>query len=69
MSDQNMTVAEFFAGIGLSCGIGGFRVVTNRASLAHGVDPICVFLSEINLDYQTAYGANFDASDWEHQSR
>jgi DNA (cytosine-5)-methyltransferase 1 len=45
--------------IDLFCGIGGFRVAINQAAPAHGIEPVCVFSSDIDEDCQTAYEGNF----------
>jgi DNA (cytosine-5)-methyltransferase 1 len=45
--------------VDLFCGIGGFRVAINQAAPANGVNPVCVFSSDIDEDCQTAYEGNF----------
>jgi len=34
--------------VDLFCGIGGFRVAINKAAPAQGIDPVCVFSSDID---------------------
>ncbi len=48
--------------IDLFCGIGGFRFGTEQALLSRGIQPECVFSSEIDLQAQLAYSANFGES-------
>ena len=45
--------------IDLFCGIGGFRVAMNQTAPANGIEPVCVFSSDIDEDCQTAYEGNF----------
>jgi len=45
--------------VDLFCGIGGFRVAINKAAPAQGIDPVCVFSSDIDENCQAAYQANF----------
>lgn len=45
--------------IDLFCGIGGFRIAAMNASKDVGVTSECVFSSDIDVDAQTAYEANF----------
>jgi len=48
--------------IDLFCGIGGFRIATDRACLARGIEAACLFSSDIDPDVQAAYAANFGES-------
>ncbi len=45
--------------IDLFCGIGGFRFAMNAACKVRGLEGQCVFSSDIDVDAQTAYEANF----------
>ncbi len=45
--------------IDLFCGIGGFRVAMGQVAPVFGLDPVCVFSSDIDEDCQTAYEGNF----------
>ena len=45
--------------IDLFCGIGGFRVAANMVCNERGIEPRCVFSSDIDPDAQDAYEANF----------
>ncbi len=45
--------------IDLFCGIGGFRVATEMVCKERNIEPICVFSSDIDLDAQKTYEANF----------
>jgi DNA (cytosine-5)-methyltransferase 1 len=45
--------------IDLFCGIGGFRIAGQLACVERGIDPTCVFSSDIDPDAQVAYEANF----------
>ncbi|MBC7912041.1 MAG: DNA (cytosine-5-)-methyltransferase [Pyrinomonadaceae bacterium] len=47
--------------IDLFCGIGGFHIAAQIACDERGVEPVCVFSSEIDPDAQDAYEANFKA--------
>ncbi len=45
--------------IDLFCGIGGFRIAAEAECQARGVQPVCVFSSDIDPDARLAYAANF----------
>lgn len=45
--------------VDLFCGIGGFRVATERVCAERDVRPECVFSSDNDADAQTTYAANF----------
>ncbi len=45
--------------IDLFCGIGGFRLATENICQERDIAPICVFSSDIDLDCQLTYEANF----------
>jgi len=45
--------------IDLFCGIGGFRLAAQNAAKLLGVEPECVFSSDIDTSCQDAYEANF----------
>lgn len=45
--------------IDLFCGIGGFRIAAEHVCEEHGLEPVCVFSSDIDPDAQRAYEANF----------
>jgi len=45
--------------IDLFCGIGGFRVAAENICRERTIEPVCVFSSDIDLDSQATYEANF----------
>lgn len=45
--------------IDLFCGIGGFHLAAENVCREHGIEPICVFSSDIDTDCQVTYEANF----------
>ena len=45
--------------VDLFCGIGGFRVAAENVCQERNIEPVCVFSSDIDLDSQTTYEANF----------
>lgn len=45
--------------IDLFCGIGGFRIAARKVCEELNITPECVFSSDIDLDAQAAYEANF----------
>jgi DNA (cytosine-5)-methyltransferase 1 len=45
--------------IDLFCGIGGFRYAMEAASRRNGIQPVCVFSSDIDTVCQDVYEANF----------
>jgi len=45
--------------IDLFCGIGGFRLATENVCKEKGIEPVCVFSSDIDPDCQITYKANF----------
>ncbi|MCW3051558.1 MAG: DNA-methyltransferase Dcm, partial [Chthonomonadales bacterium] len=45
--------------IDLFCGIGGFRLGATQALESREITPECVFSSDIDLEAQKAYEANF----------
>jgi len=45
--------------IDLFCGIGGFRVAAEHVCRERDIEPGCVFSSDIDLDSQATYAANF----------
>jgi DNA (cytosine-5)-methyltransferase 1 len=45
--------------IDLFCGIGGFRFAMESAARKHGFQAECVFSSDIDIDCQKSYSANF----------
>jgi DNA (cytosine-5)-methyltransferase 1 len=56
---SNTSNKDHFRFIDLFCGIGGFRIAAQNASEVLGLSSECVFSSDIDLDAQTAYEANF----------
>ncbi len=52
-------MAEAFRFIDLFCGIGGFRVAAEQVCKEENVQMQCVFSSDIDLDAQKVYQANF----------
>jgi DNA (cytosine-5)-methyltransferase 1 len=52
-------VKKTYKYIDLFCGIGGFRYAMEAASLRNGIQPVCVFSSDIDAYCQDAYKANF----------
>jgi DNA (cytosine-5)-methyltransferase 1 len=52
-------VKNSYTYIDLFCGIGGFRYAMEAASMRNGIQPVCVFSSDIDAACQDAYEANF----------
>jgi DNA (cytosine-5)-methyltransferase 1 len=53
-----MTISELRF-IDLFCGIGGFRIAAEQVCSEQNLKPLCVFSSDIDLDAQKVYKANF----------
>ena len=51
--------AEKLKFIDLFCGIGGFRIAFEQACIENGINPECVFSSDIDKFAQDSYEANF----------